>query len=126
MGHAQTTIQIVAHGVKRLGHEPFPPLYEEEGEDDEHSEACVSMARDDVTEHGTHDNSPLEFEEIVVPFTDISSRELFLAELMQSDQCQLLASLSLGSHSKYGHRALRRRRRTLRHVREATQLLVNV
>lgn len=126
MGQAQTTIQIVAHGVKRLGHEPFPPLYEEEGEDDEHSEACVSIARDDVTEHGTHDNSPLEFEEIVVPFTEISSRELFLAELMQSDQCQLLASLSLGSHSKYGHRALRRRRRTLRHVREATQLLVNV
>ena len=98
-----------------LPQEPFPVVYEEEDEDELKSEAAVSVARDDCTEHGGGQNV-LEFEEVVVPLTEVSSRELFLAELMQSDQCQLLASLSQGSHSKYGHRALRRRRRT-RHSR---------
>jgi len=124
LGPLQTCLCVVAHGVRRSGHEPFPVLYEEEHEDDEgRSEAAVSMAPQDVQMDA---NSVLEFEEVVVPLTEVSSRELFLAELMQSDQCQLLASLSQGSHSKYGHRSLRRRRRTLRHVREAAALLANV
>lgn len=123
LGPLQTKLQLVAHGVRRTGHEPFPVVYEEEHEDEDRSEAAVSAARDDA---GNEGQGVLEFEEVVAPLTEVSSRELFLAELMQSDQCQLLASLSQGSHSKYGHRALRRRRRTLRHVREATQLLVNV
>lgn len=124
LGPLQTTLQIVAHGVRRGGHEQFPVVYEEEHEDDERSEAAVSAAREDGAAGGGL--GVLEFEELIIPLTEISSRELFLAELMQSDQCQLLASLSQGSHSRYGHRALRRRRRTLRHVREATALLANV
>mmetsp|Transcript_79814 Transcript_79814/g.178559 ORF Transcript_79814/g.178559 Transcript_79814/m.178559 type:complete len:193 (-) Transcript_79814:104-682(-) len=123
LGPLQTTLHLVAHGVRRTGNDQFPVVYEEEHEDDERSEAAVSAARDDSGHDG---HGVLEFEEVVVPLTEISSRELFLAELMQSDQCQLLASLSQGAHSKYGHRSLRRRRRTLRHVREATQLLVAV
>jgi len=121
LGRMEATIQLVAHGVRRTGNDPFPPVYEDEHEE-LRSEAAVSAARHDDESSG---QGVLEFEELVIPLTDVCSRELFLAELMQSDQCQLLASLSQGSHSKYGHRALRRRRRTLRHVREATQLLVN-
>eukprot|EP00929_Paragymnodinium_shiwhaense_P118919 TRINITY_DN90814_c0_g1_i1.p1 TRINITY_DN90814_c0_g1~~TRINITY_DN90814_c0_g1_i1.p1 ORF type:complete len:1456 (-),score=272.56 TRINITY_DN90814_c0_g1_i1:60-4427(-) len=124
LGTLTTTLHLVAHGVRRTGHEQFPVVYEEdEREDEDCSDAGVSAARNDETLGG---QGVLEFEEVVIPLTEVSSRELFLAELMQSDQCQLLASLSQGSHSKYGHRALRRRRRTLRHVREATQLLANV
>lgn len=123
LGGVSTTLHLVAHGISRTGQEPFPIVYEEEDEDDEKSQVAASAARDDG---GNPGQGVLEFEELVVPLNQISSRELFLAELMQSDQCQLLASLSQGSHSKYSQRALRRRRRTLRHVREATQLLVNV
>lgn len=123
LGPLQTSLKLIAHGVRRTGNEAFPVVYEDEHEDDEKSEAAVSAARGDAV-LGTQ--GVLEFEEVCVPLTDVSSRELFLAELMQSDQCQLLASLSQGSHSKYGHRNLRRRRRTLRHVREATQLLASV
>jgi len=122
LGALQTTLCITAHGVRRTCQEPFPVVYEEEHEDEAQSETAMSRAH----EAGLGLQGVLEFEELNVPLTQISSRELFLAELMQSDQCQLLASLSQGSHSKYGHRALKRRRRTLRHVREATQLLANV
>merc|ERR1719464_984601 len=48
LGPLQTCLQVVAHGVRRSGHEPFPVLYEEEHEDDDgRSEAAVSMARQD-------------------------------------------------------------------------------
>mmetsp|Transcript_63033 Transcript_63033/g.150177 ORF Transcript_63033/g.150177 Transcript_63033/m.150177 type:complete len:1427 (-) Transcript_63033:108-4388(-) len=119
LGPVQTTLQLTGHGVRRVGQESIPVVYEED-EDEGRSEAAVSMVHEDSVIVGP---GALEFEEVVVPLTQVSSHELFLAELMQSDQCQLLASLSQGSHSKYGHRALRRRRRTLRHVREAVQLL---
>lgn len=122
LGSVMTTLQFMGDGVQRIGNEVCP-VVPEENEDEEWaaSECAASAARDAAPEQGA-----LEFEEVVVPLTEVSSRELFLAELLQSDQCQLLASLSQGSHSKYGHRALRRRRRTLRHVREATQLLHSV
>lgn len=122
LGSVMTTLQFMGDGVQRIGAEVCP-VVPEENEDEEWaaSECAASAARDATPEQGA-----LEFEEVVVPLTEVSSRELFLAELLQSDQCQLLASLSQGSHSKYGHRALRRRRRTLRHVREATQLLHSV
>jgi len=124
LGSVMTTLLFVGDGVQRTGNEACPVVHEENEEEEwAASECAASAARDDAT---TQEQSVLEFEEVVVPLTEISSRELFLAELLQSDQCQLLASLSQGSHSKYGHRALRRRRRTLRHVREATQLLVSV
>lgn len=122
LGSVMTTLQFMGDGVQRIGNEVCP-VVPEENEDEEWaaSECAASAARDAAPEQGA-----LEFEEVLVPLTEVSSRELFLAELLQSDQCQLLASLSQGSHSKYGHRALRRRRRTLRHVREATQLLHGV
>ncbi|CAJ1328805.1 unnamed protein product [Effrenium voratum] len=124
LGSVMTTLQFVGDGVQRTGNEVCPVVPEENEEEEwaAMSECAASQAKD----VSTPEQDVLEFEEVNVPLTEVSSRELFLAELLQSDQCQLLASLSQGSHSKYGHRALRRRRRTLRHVKEATQLLLSV
>ncbi|CAJ1385962.1 unnamed protein product, partial [Effrenium voratum] len=123
LGSVMTTLQFVGDGVQRTGNEVCPVVPEENEEEEWAASECAASQAKDVS---TPEQDVLEFEEVNVPLTEVSSRELFLAELLQSDQCQLLASLSQGSHSKYGHRALRRRRRTLRHVKEATQLLLSV
>eukprot|EP00913_Durusdinium_trenchii_P005704 g5322.t1 len=90
LGSVMTTLQFMGDGVQRIGNEVCP-VVPEENEDEEWaaSECAASAARDAAPEQGA-----LEFEEVVVPLTEVSSRELFLAELLQSDQCQLLASLS--------------------------------
>merc|ERR1712224_53223 len=79
LGTLTTTLHLVAHGVRRIGQEQFQTVYEEEcEEDEEQSECAVSVARnDDAMQQGV-----LEFEEVVIPLTEVSSRELFLAELM--------------------------------------------
>ncbi|CAE8606340.1 unnamed protein product, partial [Polarella glacialis] len=76
LGSISTGLHLIAHGVRRTGHEPFPVVYEEEHEDEEMSEVAASAALDDA---GTALQGVLEFEELVVPLTEVSSRELFLA-----------------------------------------------
>eukprot|EP00439_Symbiodinium_sp_Y106_P058337 s152_g8.t1 len=84
LGSVMTTLLFVGDGVQRTGNEACPVVHEENEEEEwAASECAASAARDDAT---TQEQSVLEFEEVVVPLTEISSRELFLAELLQSDQ----------------------------------------